>query len=306
MNADLELRHGYRLADLHRLARLAALGVGARASDFRERYELAYSAIAEHLYTVEHPPRDHNLITAGRAGILNEERAVWRDRGYLNPGEAGVAPRYAIYWEWACRTTPSPENPIVERLALTQILATVPPAQLAAVQARAVFDNHQAAATALAASLKNYRSNLGYARRRILALWHEGETPSRLWQRDQLGGDRSRTARRAMQNLRERTGTTRPRTAELTPVEQGARIGSLTVVEPRRRGAVRILCRCDCGTERAFLVANLRNGNTQSCGCPQGRAAAADRNRATQALVPGGGHYPRTRSAALAHVRRTP
>lgn len=303
MSADTELRHGYRLADLHRLARYATLSIGTRAANFQDRYDIAYGAIAEHLYAVEHPPRDHNLVDAGRRAILNDEEDRRRSQGLTSSGES---PRFAAYWQWTARVTPSPEEPIVERVALGQILATVPPAQLAALQARAVFGDHKAAADALATDRRNYRGNLRYARQRILALWHEGEKPSRLWQRDYLGGEKSRTAQRALRNLRERNGTTRSFTPspDLIPVEEGARCGSLTVLVARRRGAVKILCRCDCGTEREFGIPNLRCGKTQSCGCPQGRAAAAERNRAKQPLVPGGGNYPRTRSAALASDRR--
>lgn len=301
---DVELRYGYTLAALHRLARLAALGVGARAADFQGRYDTAYSAIAEHLYTAEHPPREHNLITVGRAAILDEEREAARSHGQIRADES--APRFVVYWEWAARTTPSPETRVVERVAISQILATLPPTQYASVQARAAFPDQRAAAAALGVNVKNFCSNLRYARTKSLALWHEGETPSRVWQRDQVGGEKSRTARRVMRTLRERTGATRPLTPspDLIPVELDARCGSLTVIEARRRGAVKIRCRCDCGTEREFVIANLRRGNSQSCGCPQGRAAAAERNRAKQALVPGGGNYPRTRSAMLANDRR--
>ncbi len=43
------------------------------------------------------------------------------------------------------------------------------------------------------------------------------------------------------------------------------RYGRLTVIGDD--SSRRVLCRCDCGTVREFLRYNLRNGNTQSCGC---------------------------------------
>jgi hypothetical protein len=52
------LRHGYTLADLHGLARLAVHTAGTMASNWHDRYDTAWSAIAEHLYAAEHwPPR---------------------------------------------------------------------------------------------------------------------------------------------------------------------------------------------------------------------------------------------------------
>ena len=50
----------------------------------------------------------------------------------------------------------------------------------------------------------------------------------------------------------------------------GQRFGSLTVLSPagkNRNGRTMWLCRCDCGTERAFAAVYLRNGHTRSCGC---------------------------------------
>lgn len=32
--------------------------------------------------------------------------------------------------------------------------------------------------------------------------------------------------------------------------------------------AARVLARCDCGSERAYFLAMVKNGNTKTCGCP--------------------------------------
>ena len=50
----------------------------------------------------------------------------------------------------------------------------------------------------------------------------------------------------------------------------GQKFGALTVVfegAKDHRGRVTWHCSCDCGETRAVLGANLRNGNTKSCGC---------------------------------------
>ena len=49
----------------------------------------------------------------------------------------------------------------------------------------------------------------------------------------------------------------------------GQRYGTLTVIEraPNRKSKACWLCQCDCGARKEVRAANLRNGNTHSCGC---------------------------------------
>jgi ribosomal protein S27E len=61
----------------------------------------------------------------------------------------------------------------------------------------------------------------------------------------------------------------------------GQRFGRLIVLcreGSSTSGIAKWRCRCDCGNERIVYGRNLRNGNTQSCGCLQkeraGKAAA--------------------------------
>lgn len=57
------------------------------------------------------------------------------------------------------------------------------------------------------------------------------------------------------------------------------RFGRLSVVGvPQRFGRHRkVLCRCDCGAEKAFRVDHLASGRTTSCGCGQREGAAVRR-----------------------------
>ena len=60
----------------------------------------------------------------------------------------------------------------------------------------------------------------------------------------------------------------------------GQRFGMYTVIgvaESTPSGRRRWLCRCDCGTERIVLGANLRNGHSTSCGCRRLRNLAGER-----------------------------
>ena len=43
-------------------------------------------------------------------------------------------------------------------------------------------------------------------------------------------------------------------------------------------------CKCDCGTERAVLLQNLRNGKSQSCGCQKAEMAKL-RSKEVQAKI---------------------
>lgn len=58
-----------------------------------------------------------------------------------------------------------------------------------------------------------------------------------------------------------------PRYADLT----GQRFGRLTIThelpERHKSGAVRWQCKCDCGNDFIAITADLKRGNTKSCGC---------------------------------------
>ena len=93
------------------------------------------------------------------------------------------------YWHLSTRPADGPEERIVERIALTQIWAALSPRLRDAFTALAVHDDYGRAAAAVGKTRDQYNSQLSYARRVFLALWHEHETPSRPWGHDR----RSRT-----------------------------------------------------------------------------------------------------------------
>lgn len=49
------------------------------------------------------------------------------------------------------------------------------------------------------------------------------------------------------------------------PLEPGEKFGRLTVL--RDEGSMKVICRCECGTEKIFQRASLRWSGTKSCGC---------------------------------------
>lgn len=58
---------------------------------------------------------------------------------------------------------------------------------------------------------------------------------------------------------------------------KGQKFGKLTVlerVESDKNGKARWLCQCECGNTKIIKSANLRNGDTKSCGCLQREEAS--------------------------------
>lgn len=184
-----ELRWGYNLADVERLAHYATRRVWGAAVDPRDRYELAWSAIAEHLYTVSDRPDPSDLITVAQNAIARHAETELHHRG-VQQRTFKPAPRHAIYWHEMIRPAVSPEGRTVEQMALYQIWPHLTVGERAAVHALAVHGTHQAAADALGISYPAFAARLGQARRRFLGLWHEGEEPSRLWRTDQRASRR--------------------------------------------------------------------------------------------------------------------
>lgn len=184
----LQLRHDYTLADMDRLTRVAVSSVGRLASDARDRYDTAWCAIVEHLYSVEDPPVPRDLIWVGRTAIYDEIRDYRHHHGFFKSDwqcGPGSSPAFWRYWWPVTWAVPSRENVIVEQLALHQILAVMSPRRREAIFALATFDTYERAATALGISYRAFIIRLNHARADFRALWHEGEAPSRMWGSDQ-------------------------------------------------------------------------------------------------------------------------
>lgn len=59
----------------------------------------------------------------------------------------------------------------------------------------------------------------------------------------------------------------------------GQRFGRLTVVGPspeRYNGAVKWICKCDCGNTSFVTAGNLKRGGTKSCGCARPKGPKED------------------------------
>lgn len=182
------LRHGYNLADLNRLTRMSIARVYGLSLDYRTRYELAWSAIAEALYAAEAAPEPNDLVLAGQAVVSASLYDEMHHHGYDHNRGGGPMPKFAAYRESA-RCHPGPEHGVVERAALWQIWEQLSDAHREALHALAVCDDYRAAAALLGKSYTAFAMTISRARGAFLQLWHEGEKPSRPW-----GFDRRRTS----------------------------------------------------------------------------------------------------------------
>ncbi len=180
-----ELRHGYTLASLEGLTRRAAFDSKWRFIAFDEKYETAWSAIAEELYSSEEPPPVHDLIQVGVRAITRHVEDLGHTKGvYYYRADKPSMPRFEIYWWWHAFPTPSPESRIVDVLALRQIWPRLTRTNQKVLLALAVHGDYQAAAAALNKPYSTFVTQIYEARRQFLRLWHDGEQPSRVWGRD--------------------------------------------------------------------------------------------------------------------------
>lgn len=169
----VEVRHGYTLADLHRMARIAC-GVNRRG-DIRTRLDLAFSAIALALCEAETPPSHTALVNAGVWALRRETQEVVQLRGYSREDGEASAPKFVVYW--TPREDRRAEDDLIEKLALRQIFNTLTEAQRAAVVALAALGDYRAAAGSLKIRRGTFLMRLMVARRRFRAHWYAPETP---------------------------------------------------------------------------------------------------------------------------------
>jgi DNA-directed RNA polymerase specialized sigma24 family protein len=204
--AGVVLRHGYTFDEIETLARrVARMNAAIGIYDPDDRYEIAFSAIVEKLYTAMTRPGAGYLFKEGRTAVYAAFLTQQRQRGipFDLPGRPNQAIQFRKYWDdWAARgSTASPERRVIEPIAVEQILPELPPFLRSTLLALAEHGTYQAAADALGLSIKTFRTYVGRARRRFLVLWHEGETPSKQWRVEIL--DRSNLVRMGLRHKRD-------------------------------------------------------------------------------------------------------
>ncbi|MFI8942689.1 hypothetical protein [Streptomyces syringium] len=175
------LWHSYALRDIDAISRFViVIDRWSNAMDTTDRQDAVRFAITEHLITSGTAPTRQDLVRIGRAAADRHVAAEMRYHGYdprhLDRGQGGMA-NFQRYWQGTGHT-PWDEQ-LVERLALTQVWPRLTLAQQQALMALALTGDHRAAADHLGLPLPAFSGRLRKARRRVLALWHEHETPRR-------------------------------------------------------------------------------------------------------------------------------
>ncbi|GGP55615.1 sigma-70 family RNA polymerase sigma factor [Streptomyces abikoensis] len=178
---DLEVRHGYTLIDLHRFAASAVAADRSLASNAHLRYDIAWSAIAEALIEAGEPPSPQELVRVGWQAIYADVKQGWQLYGVArSSGEraVGSAPRFVTYWRHT-HETPVEER-LVERIAVWEVLGSLPPVYRDAVVALAAHGTLQGAAQALGITEAAMKGRIATAKRRFAARWYAPEAPPRL------------------------------------------------------------------------------------------------------------------------------
>ena len=193
MPADTEVRHGYTLADLHQLAKVSVNVAYGQSMDYRDRYDAAWHAIAELLCSADQPPTRLELKNAGVRAVDRIVENDQRHRGFNRRDPEAGLPRFERYWALG-RVTPSPEDAIVDRIALAQIWPRLSATHQRILLAYATYSDHALAAAAIDRNIRTYGSHLRHARAAYRALWHEHEIPSAMWGQSRVRpGSRSAT-----------------------------------------------------------------------------------------------------------------
>lgn len=185
------LRFGFSYGHVHALACCAmAKHAGSSSLDYSDRYEAAWGAIVEFLYTAPGPVTALDLYRAGTRGLGRLCRDTLKERGFAHHGAARdvmagpwTAPQVWRYWHQP--PPPTPEDTATDRVALTQVMDTLTSTQSQALLALAVHGgDHQAAAAALGITTHLLGRRLLKARLAFLAAWHDHEKPPKRWRRD--------------------------------------------------------------------------------------------------------------------------
>lgn len=182
-----EIRHGYNLADLDRIALYATrISPWYRGMDVVTRYEAAYDAILDVLLAASEPPTERDLRVAGRTAADHWVRSHLAQRGWTREHGHGTAPGFCRYW-WQ-RDRPSFDERIVDELARQQIWPTLTKTQQRALSVLAATGDYTLTAEVLGKSYDTTKQHISQGRKAFRALWHEGEVPSGMVGNDRRAG----------------------------------------------------------------------------------------------------------------------
>lgn len=169
------LAHGFTMADLHRAARQAAGGSGARSPlPWDERYEIAWMAIAEAIYESDERP---NLPLVGMQAISKESHSYRSFHGLegASARDGDRAPSFIKFW--APRGSEDFTDTIVERLSLPAVLSLLSSEEYEVLAALAAHGTQLKVAEVLRLSPALVNQRVKSGRQRVIAAWIAPDTP---------------------------------------------------------------------------------------------------------------------------------
>ncbi|PSL00103.1 hypothetical protein CLV63_102229 [Murinocardiopsis flavida] len=185
---DVLVAHGYTASQVNALSVFAARECNwVNGMEMTHRALTAWSAIAEHLQLAPLRPEETELIAIGWKAIKTQHHHDLKTRGLAGKDKALLSRAFVRYWNSVSAPTYSPEDMIVDRLALAQIWRALLPTQREVLHALADYEDRHVAARALGMSTAAFGSALNRARYAFFELWHQHETPSKMWGADRPG-----------------------------------------------------------------------------------------------------------------------
>jgi hypothetical protein len=114
-----------------------------------ERFEAAWSAIAGQLYAATDELTVEDLVQAGRLAIRHYGQRERQFQGRAHDGPAGPGRNFERFWRAASAPVDSPEDRLIDRVALAQIWPRLTPASREALLALAAHEDYRRAAESL-------------------------------------------------------------------------------------------------------------------------------------------------------------
>ncbi|MFC6432561.1 hypothetical protein ACFQBR_28515 [Nocardiopsis tropica] len=244
--ADDPVGHGYTAFQVVRLAVWAARECHwVNGMAMTDRAETAWEAITEHLRLVDRRPEETELVAIGWKAMKAQHYQDLKTHGLGGKDKALVSRAFVRYWTSASFPAHSHEDLVVDRLALAQIWIALTPAHRLVLSALAEHQDRRRAEQAVNMDSEAFTRALRRARRAFFALWHEGETPSRMWGYDRPGARHQNV----MYLVRLRKQRALKRKAADTVSRRGHRAPRDLGVSDRE-----LLARCESGATYAALA----------------------------------------------------
>lgn len=174
------LVYGYTMADVDTMTRHAIVRARARGFmlDVSDRWDCAWHAIVEHLYSsAEGPSREELISEACRALARAVDEELHHHGINAKNNFFSIGPNALKYWLPLAAPGMGFEEKLIEHTALPQILAELTPDEYEALAATAVYANQAEIIAALGITRNALETRLASARRKFIALWLEHETP---------------------------------------------------------------------------------------------------------------------------------